>query len=97
MHASPCRKSHPILSENSYLLELIAITTARVEGNENIVIFIVRNLLKLLFPVKYFGHFCALRGVLFISSVSPTLAQDRLAESDQSGKNPLKYSAIAGN
>jgi len=32
-----------------------------------------------------------------IEPFSATLAQDGLAECDQSGKNPLKYSAVAGN
>jgi len=31
-----------------------------------------------------------------IEPFSATLAQDGLAECDQSGKNPLKYSAVAG-
>jgi len=32
-----------------------------------------------------------------IEPLSVTLAQDALAECDQPGKNPLKYSAVAGN
>jgi len=32
-----------------------------------------------------------------IEPFSAALAQDGLAEHDQSGKNPLKYSAVAGN
>jgi len=32
-----------------------------------------------------------------IEPFSATLAQDGLAECDQPGKNPLKYSAVAGN
>jgi len=32
-----------------------------------------------------------------IEPFSATLAQDGLAECDQPGKNPLKYSAMAGN
>ena len=32
-----------------------------------------------------------------IEPFSATLAQEGLAECDQPGKNPLKYSAVAGN
>ena len=35
--------------------------------------------------------------IVEIEPFSATLAQNGLAEYDQSGKNPLKYSAMAGN
>jgi len=53
---------------------------------------------ELIFLIYFFSisHRLSVVGLRPSSSLS-RLAQDGLAECDQPGKNPLKYSAVAGN